>query len=647
MKKRLSETREGKLRKLLSLDIETKSTTENKEDALNSHKSEITCIGVYGPGLAKVYRAPWDSFLYEVYNNDAYEFVMHNGKFDLKHMYFKFGEMPNWKERYSADTRYMAFVCTEKISEEYLAEYEAKRKELNKTRTNPHREARLHSLKTLAPYFLGVEPFWEVDNGHDDDEYVLKDCEYTYKLHAFFTKLLTTLGQFDFYNDKLMPWSKVVLQAELMGVKIDVPLIEKLQVENTEKIAQLTATLKLEWADHFAAYSQKVLKELNSQYNEMFQSYMAKHQNASLVDTQLRYVNMFERAKNKLIENRELELNLDSPAQLAWLLKDRLGLDIENLEGKESTGKEVLQKLSRENKAVGKLLELRKATKLVTAFLPKYLANRTSEDRIHCDFNIDGTRTGRLSSSGAANLQQVPRDMKHIFAADPDMTFITYDVTAVEPLLMAYYSEDAALTKLIQEGKSLHSVNAVIMFDLDCTDEEVKDKYPVQRQIAKTIGLACLYGAGWRQVQLACRKEGIFFTESQCKSIVKRIRTTYQGVWDFKQELDRVLESGEVIFNYMGRPIKIVNQEDVYMQGFNTLIQGSASDIVLDIGLEIDTQLPAIPVLFVHDSIITLTHNDNAATVDKEIQRIFKRTLTNASTSFTIQIDGGINNVWD
>ena len=82
------------------------------------------------------------------------------------------------------------------------------------------------------------------------------------------------------------------------------------------------------------------------------------------------------------------------------------------------------------------------------------------------------------------------------------------------------------------------------------------------------------------------------------------------------------------------------------MQGFNTLIQGSASDIVLDIGLEIDQKLPAIPVLFVHDSIISITMEENAENVDREIQSIFKRTLTNASATFTIQIDGGIDNVW-
>jgi DNA polymerase I-like protein with 3'-5' exonuclease and polymerase domains len=631
---------------LLALDIETESITENKEDALNPHKNRITCIGVVGAGYAKVFKAPWDSFLKEIYNNTNYEFVMHNGKFDLKHMYFHFGEMPNWKERYAADTRYMAFVCTEKISEKYLAEYEAKRKELNKSRTNPHREARLHSLKTLAPYFLGVEPFWEVDNGHDDDEYVLKDCEYTYKLHAFFTKLLTTLGQFDFYNDKLMPWSKVVLQAELMGVKIDVPLIEKLQVENTQKIAELTAALKQEWAGHFAAYSQKVLKELNSQYNEMFQSYMAKHQNASLVDTQLRYVNMFERAKNKLIESGDLQLNLDSPAQLSWLLKDRLELDIENLEGKESTGKEVLQKLSRENKAVGKLLELRKATKLVTAFLPKYLANRTSEDRIHADFNIDGTRTGRLSSSGAANLQQVPRDMKHIFVAGDSFDFITYDLQSIEPVLMAYYTEDPALVDIVLNNKNFHSINTITMFDLDCSEEEVKTLHKPLRDIAKEIFLAILYGAGWRQVQMSCLKRGIRKSESECKQVVKLARNKYKGVWDFKQALDKEMETGNVIYNLMGRPIKIDNVEDVYMRAFNTLIQGSASDLVLDIAREIDETTPAIPVLFVHDSIVCLVESNKAKSLDARIQSLFKRTLTNGSLSFTLNVEGGVANVW-
>lgn len=636
-----------KSRILVALDIETKSTTEDKEDALNPFKSEITCIGVYGEGIQKVYRSPWKDFMEEVYNNDEYCFVAHNGKFDLKHMYFKFGKMPNWKSRYFADTRFMAFVCTDKIDEEYLAAYEEKRKELNKSRTNAHREARLHSLKTLAPYFLNVEPFWEPDQGHDNDEYVLKDCKYTLELYHLFKKKLEDLGQYDFYHNKLMEWSKVVLQAELTGIKIDVPLIEQLLVENKEKIHQLTATLKQEWAEHFAAYSQKVLKELNSQYNDMFQTYMEKHPKASLVDTQLRYVNMFERAKNKLIESGELELNLDSPSQLAWLLQDRLGLDITNLEGKDSTGKEVLQRLSRENESVKKLLELRKATKLVTAFLPKYLANRTSEDRIHADFNIDGTRTGRLSSSGAANLQQVQKDLKKVFVAGDGYQFITYDLQSIEPVLMAYYTEDSSLVDIVLNNRNFHSINTITMFNLDCTEEEVKTLHKPLRDIAKEIFLAILYGAGWRQVQMSCLKRGIRKSESECKQVVKLARNKYKGVWEFKQELDKVMGKGEVIYNYMGRPIKINDPEDVYMQGFNTLIQGSASDIVLDIAKEISEKTSSVPVLFIHDSIVSICSSGISEKEDEVVRKCFKRVLTNSSATFNLNIEGGVDSVWD
>lgn len=635
------------MKKLVALDIETQSITNDKDDALNPRKSRITCIGVYGVGIAKVYRLPWDDFFSEVYHNKDITFVGQNFKFDLKHMAHHFGEMPNWQYRWVDDTRLMAFVCTEKIPQEYLSAYEERRKIENAKLPAGvnHREASLHSLKTLAPYFLNVDPFWENPADHDYDEYVLKDCEYTYKLHMFFTEKLTALGQYDFYHNKLMPWTKMILEAELEGVTLDVEKVEELQSAYCQEIKELTATLRKEWASHYDAYSSKCLKELNQEYQEMFQAAAIKKTNKSLVDLQLKYVNLFERAKKKMIDNNECELSLDSPMQLKWLLRDRLNLDVVNLEGDESTGKEVLQRLAKEDSSVAKLLRLRKLTKLVTAFFPKYLNLKTADNKIHADYNIDGTRTGRLSSSGP-NMQQHPRELKSLFIAGKGNKFITYDVTAIEPLLMAYYSEDTALTKLIKEGKSLHSVNAIIMFNLDCEEHEVKDKYPIERQIAKTIGLACLYGAGWNQVKMAGQKEGRFFTERECKQIVYRIRDTYAGVWDFKQALDAEMEQGTVIYNLMGRPIRIDNPEDVYMKAFNTLIQGSASDLVLDIGLDI-RETGAKPVMFVHDSIVSKVPAQSPTTLAYRIEELFKRDLTNGSTTFKLEVDGGIADVWE
>lgn len=633
---------------LVALDIETVSITDNKEDALIPHKSRITCIGIWGHNgeIAKVYREPWTDFLEEIYYDSNICFVGQNFKFDLKHMHEHFGEMPGHTNRWEDDSRLMGFVYTEKVSEDYLAAYEERRKELNKELPSGinHREASLHSLKTMAPYFLNVEAFWENPADHNNDEYVLKDCEYTYRLVEYFYKNMP-VEQIQFYKEKLMPWSKMILQAELEGVVIDLAKIEELESSNAKEIVQLTATLKELWKDHYEAYTQKAISELNTRYNEMFQSAASKHPNKSLVDLQLKYVNLFETAKRKLLDSGDAELNLDSPSQLKWLLQDRLGLDVTNLEGDESTGKEVLQRLAMENKDVDKLLRLRKITKLNTAFFPKY-KELAINGRIHAEFNIDGTRTGRLSSS-RPNLQQHSRDLKALFKASKGCKFITYDLQSIEPVLMAYFSEDESLVDIVTNNKNFHSINTKLVFDLDCTDEEVKDKHKNLRDIAKEICLALLYGAGWNQVRMSCMKRGIIKTESECKRVVKMIREKYKGVWQFKQALDQELEKGTIIYNMMGRPLKINNPEDVYMRGFNTLIQGSASDIVLDIAHEISTQLPATPLMFIHDSVVFEVLEEEAEELDKEIQKRFKRKLTTETFSYNLNIDGGINNVWD
>ena len=631
---------------LLSLDIETKSITEDKDDALNPFKSEITCIGVYGQdgNFAKVYRTPWNDFKKEIIDNDIYSFVAHNGKFDFKHLALNLGIRIN-PERWVDDTRYMAFVCTEKIEDEWLNEYESIRKELNKSRKNSHREARYHSLKTLAPYFLGVDAFWEPDESHDSDEYVLKDCEYTYRLYKLFTEKLAALDQYEFYKTKLMPWSRMILEAEIEGVVCDKDAIVSLQDTSLKRIQELSIQIESKWKPHYDAYYSKLLLELEQEYNEMCTRAINKNpdkRDAAIV----RYSNLLEKAKIRLAASGELKLNLDSPAQLKWLLRDRIGLNIVNLEGDESTDKEVLNRLALENADIKLLLELKKLTKLTTSFLPKYLELMTSENKLHCNFNIDGTRTGRLSSS-SVNLQQVPRENKDLFIAKDGYKFITYDVQSIEPVLMAYYTEDKALVDIVLNNRNFHSINTIEMFNLDCPEDEVKTKYKFYRDAAKEISLATLYGSGWNQVRISCLKRGIIKTEFECKEIVNRIRNKYSGVWDFKKALDKELEKGEVLFNLLGRPLKIPDPDDVYMRGFNTLIQSSASDLVLDIAEDIYKQTEAKPIMFIHDSVVFEVDENKVENVDKMINNKFRRELTNSNFSYRLNVEGGISNVWE
>lgn len=644
-------------RMLLALDIETRSTTKDNEDALNPRKSKITCIGVYGEGFKQVYRAPWNDFLEEIYNNNNYSFVGHNFKFDLKHLFHNFGIMPNWEERWQDDTRLMAYVSTDKVSDEFLEDYEKKRVQLNARLKVKHREAGLHSLKTLAPYFLEVEPFWENPENHDNDEYVLKDCEFTYNLHTLFSAKLTELGQYKFYKERLMAWTKMILRAEITGIHLDVEEINKLIKNNTLDIYDLESQIKTEWSEYFDKYRKKYLKGLHQEYEEMLDRAIQKapHNEEKLIK---RYTAMCEIAKIKTISSGAADLNLESPAQLKWLLKDQMGLDITNYSGEESTDKETLTRLAFSNKTVDKLLKLRKIKKITSGFLPTYLELKDENDKIYTEFNITGTRTGRLSSGGPGsfNLQQVPKEIKHIFRSKPPLLFATYDLSAIEPFLMAYFTGDAALIDVVKNNRNFHSLNAIAMFNLDCEEEEVKEKYKNYRDAAKQVGLAILYGAGYNQVKITCLKHGIVKSDFECREIVKNLRDKYADVWNFKTLLDEELEKGEILYNLKGRPLQIKNKKDVYMQGFNTLIQGSASDLCLEIAHDI-SQLNAYvtPVMFVHDSVVTEINTEklkeSGMDIDNiimSIEKCFSKTfkLDDGST-ITTTFEGGVSNVWE
>ncbi len=622
------------------MDIETKSATSNKEDALNPHKNIITCIGVLNPktGERRVFR-DLKEFNEEIVTADFADFVGHNFKWDLKTLWFHGIKIP--VERYVHDSRIAAFVSTEKVTPQYLEWYEQRRKELNKLlpKGSSHREGSLHSLKVLAPYFLEVDPFWEDPTNHDNDDYVLKDVAYTAALHEHFTQQLAKDGQYDFYL-RLMEWTRMILRAELEGVKIDLEALNHM-----ETLLQLDAEgvlrgLQEQWSEELSCHRINVITDINLRYDDMITAQIVKKpENAEKIRER------YDKLREKAVSKADTEFNFSSPVQLTWLLRDCLNYDITSLEGGESTDKEVLNRLANEGKEdVKLLLKYRDIQKTLTGFIPTYKELTTAEGRIHSSFNMDGTRTGRLSASGP-NWQQTPPELKHLVIPDPGTVFVTYDLSAIEPLVLAYYSEDPELVKLIVEGRSFHSANAKAMFSLECDESQVGELHPKLRKLAKTVGLAILYGAGWRRVEIASKQAGIELSESQCKEVVYRIRDTYKGVWTFKQELDSELETGAVIFNLLGRPIKIHSTNEVYMKGLNTLVQSSASDLCLKISENISKIGDGVqPLIWVHDSIVTRVPSQKAEHYSKIIKATFEAFKFETKYGILeVKCDGGVS----
>ncbi len=602
---------------LLALDIETSPKPEYinlDKAALNYFTGQIDIVGFVGYHKQNLIVRQFNLKSGEHSLSDVRAFLVylmsigvtltgHNTKFDLK--YLIHNEVITFDEActlWSHDSSIAGAVSVKKIPDKWLEKYEDIRMTINKNKEHgTHRKAGGGSLKTLAPFHLGVEAFWETAD-HSNAKYNLLDCLYTYYLTGVLYKQVEDVGAVKCYND-LVERSKLLMRAELDGIALDINETKKRMAETADKIKVLEAKINEQWAGHFDIWRGLQQSEMKDKYIEMTKA-------ASLKDKKGRseeyfWENKYNSLYDKAISKADFSFNLDSPIQLKWLLKEQLGLDITDLKDdeEESTGKAVLEHLSSLHPEVGVLLQYRKLNKLQTSFYPRLLEYSSYDSRVHMSFNIAGARTGRLSSS-SPNIQQIPKDLKSLFMADPGNVLVDLDMSMLEPILIAYYTGDEVLTDLILNGHSFHSYNAKVMFNLDCDISEVADKFKTERKAAKLAGLSILYGSGAKQLMFSLTGLGYKFSIEECKKIVYRIRDAYPKVWEFKKELDKMAERGDIFYNYLGRPIKFDNPDDIYLKAFNTLIQGSGSDIVVQSATDFcKEQFFAKPRTLVHDSI--------------------------------------------
>lgn len=663
-----------------ALDIETACNVPecpNRDKlcdhALDPYRNRITIIGLFwvdptnGPQKGTLRSATELKALLETIEDytltgvnlkwDLRVLAVHGCPVDLKH----------WTD----DVQLMATAYTVKVNEIYLKEYAAKRKILNESlpKGAKHRNAKGQSLKVLAPFFLGVEPFWEDPTNHDSEEYVLKDCEYTYRLTEFLEDQLKLEGSYDFYRNKLIPWTKLLYKMESRGIHVDLPMLEEADVKAKARAEEVKVLLDQEWAPAYEAHRQIAIKELRSHADHKLEANKQKAfqsmQNKLLkvktpaakdkvnLQYQERLLNLEHFSAECYADNiakLPRYMNLNSPAQLKWLFKDHLGLDITDFDDEESTGKAVLQKLAGTGRKDMELfLEYRKQTKLVKAFFPTY-RELNNNGIIRATFHPGVARTGRLTSSDP-NLQQVPLALHAMFYS-PDRKIITRDEAAIEPRLIAYASNDLTLFEILKSGADFHGYNTKIFFDLSCDVADVKKKFAKEREVGKEVGLALMYGAGRFRLQESAQKRGFVWTSRECQYKLDRFKEAYEGVYAYREVINSCLLDGP-IRNVAGRLFSIADPQDVFMKGFNTYIQGGASDLVWNSAERAQNEyeklgLDAHVVLLVHDEIAADSAPEIAVQADEILDRVMTDyNLTNDLGKIELKTEGKIADRWE
>jgi len=185
--------------------------------------------------------------------------------------------------------------------------------------------------------------------------------------------------------------------------------------------------------------------------------------------------------------------NPNSVMQLRVLLFDFLRLKPTGKKtgtGAASTDAEVLKELSSVHPIPGLILQIRQKSKIKNTYLDKIIPQLDRDMRLRTGFNLHSTTSGRLSSSGKLNMQQLPRDnpiIKGCIKARPGYKIVSMDLTTAEVYGAAVLSGDRALQDVFRLGQDFHSTIAKKVFNLSCSIEEVKEFHKDKRQSVKAV----------------------------------------------------------------------------------------------------------------------------------------------------------------
>jgi DNA polymerase-1 len=355
----------------------------------------------------------------------------------------------------------------------------------------------------------------------------------------------------------------------------------------------------------------------------------------------------------EIYEEADEEFNIDSPKQLQEILFDRLELPvIKKTKTGASTDQEVLEQLAQIHPLPKLIIEHRHLAKLKGTYLDALpLMINPATGRIHCRFNQVVAATGRLSSSHP-NLQNIPirtpegeRVRRAFVPGEPDWILLCADYSQIELRMVAHFSGDRALKQAFDEGIDIHTAVAAQVFNVG------KDQVDsTQRRVAKAVNFGVIYGQtpyGLAAALDISREEATEFIENYFER--------YSGVADFiETSLQEIALNGfartilgrrRAISGIRSRRGSTLNMAE--RTAVNTVIQGSAADLIKMAMVKIHRKLPSLGfparmLLQIHDELVFETPTEHAEALSNFVRTEMESAME-LSVPITVDLATGPN----
>jgi len=295
-----------------------------------------------------------------------------------------------------------------------------------------------------------------------------------------------------------------------------------------------------------------------------------------------------------------------------------------------SVSSDALEFYRAKDELVDAILEYQDLNKLMTTYVMPYLGGdivRTNagksrilekkslliNGKVHTSFKSHGAETGRFSSSDP-NLQNIPSSgqygklIRNLFVAPQGYKLVVADYSQIEPRIVASFSNDPIMMDNYLNGKDIYTT--------------IGDTVGLDRKAGKVLVLAMTYGVGPDKIA-----SSLGLTVDAARKLLNDFTERFNDIAKYKARVTRLASQQsptpfvETVFGRR-RYIPDLKSTDKGLrsradrQAFNTVIQGSAADLMKLAIVRAHSCFIDEPdvnvVLTVHDELVTVAREDLA-----------------------------------
>ena len=295
-----------------------------------------------------------------------------------------------------------------------------------------------------------------------------------------------------------------------------------------------------------------------------------------------------------------------------------------------SVSAEAMEFYRSKDELVDAIIEYQDLNKLMTTYVMPYLGGEITRTtagksrvidkksllingRAHTNFKSHGAETGRFSSTDP-NLQNIPSSgdygklIRNLFVAPPGYKLVVADYSQIEPRIIASLSQDPVALDYYRKGKDMYTA--------------IGDVMGVERKVGKMLVLAISYGVGPEKIA-----RSIDCSEKEARALIDQFSEEFHDILKYKSKVIRTARSkGDIPYveTLLGRRRYLPDLKSTEnglkfraeRQAFNTMIQGSAADLMKLALVRAHSCFITEPdvnvVLTVHDELVTVARADLA-----------------------------------